>query len=56
MARERERGGKNCLLTSIPPSAKVGSPRRGQYQTSPSAVFSPLVGAPDIAVPLSQCV
>jgi hypothetical protein len=29
---------KYVLLTSIPPSAKVGSPRRGQFQTSPSAV------------------
>jgi transposase len=47
---------ENIVLTSISPGAKVGSPRRGQFQTSPSAVFSPLVGAPDIAVPLSRCV
>jgi hypothetical protein len=44
------------LLTSLLTGAKVILPRRGQFQTSPSAVFSPLVGAPNIAVPLSRCV
>jgi hypothetical protein len=44
------------LLTSMLTGAKVILPRRGQFQTSPSAVFSPLVGAPNIAVPLSRCV
>jgi hypothetical protein len=44
------------LLTIMPLSAKVTWPRRGHYQTSPPAVFSPLVGAPDIAVTLFRCV
>jgi hypothetical protein len=44
------------LLTSMLTGAKVILPRRGQFQTSPSAVFSPLVGAPNIAVPHSRCV
>jgi hypothetical protein len=44
------------LLTIMALGAKVTLPRWGQLQTSPLAVFSPLVGAPDIALTFSRCV